>query len=85
MATVRGGLPDWKGNAGPLIIKLGHKGEVWGKEDGCKICFFTTERQTSHQFSPMFPRSMLDHQEKSTSKRAGRIAVPPQRSNMGQT
>lgn len=25
MATVRGSLPAWKGNAGPLIFKLGHK------------------------------------------------------------
>lgn len=40
MATVRGGIPAWKGNAGPLIIKLGHKREVWGKGDGCGIYFF---------------------------------------------
>lgn len=40
-ATVRGGVPAWKGNAGPLIIKLGHKREVWGKGDTCRIYFFT--------------------------------------------
>lgn len=53
MATVRGGLHDWKGNAGPLIIKLGHKERFGGKRMDARYMFLHHQVSTSHQSSPM--------------------------------